>query len=232
MAVSSYRIVLMVALAVLAGSLLLPATVLLIRGNANAPVEVFAPTPVAGSPRSFGAAQEGPASGKSQIGATPSTLRIYVTGAVHSPGVFVLQAGDRLVDALTAAGGPTEDADLSRVNLARRVQDGEHYHIPKLGESTSSGPPLGPVAVPTDGVTPSEASTGAATAPGLINLNTAPLELLITLPGIGPVRAKAIIDHRERNGYFRSVAEITDVPGIGPITYENIRHLLTVEGTP
>jgi competence protein ComEA len=224
MAVSTYRIVLMVALAVLAGGLLLAAVVLLIRGNASAPVEVYVPTPAAGSPR--------PASSPSHTRGTPSTLYVYVSGAVRNPGVYALQSGDRLLDALTAAGGPAEDADLSRVNLARRVQDGEHHPIPKLGEATSSGSVLGPDSMPTDGVTPSDASVAAVTAQGLINLNTASVELLLTLASIGPVRAKAIIDYRERNGPFRSVAEITDIPGIGPITYENIRHLLTVEGTP
>lgn len=221
MAVSTYRIILMVALAVLVVSLVTGAVILLARGNASAPIQIIAPTPDTASGSSPSTSKVRPTSSR-----TDTQLLVYISGAVRNPGVYTLRAGDRLMDGLTAAGGATEDADLSRVNLARRVQDEEHYHIPKAGET----PP--PASTSIIGVTPSDAPSDARTSKGLINLNTASVDLLVTLPGIGPVRAKAIVDYRERNGLFQSVEEINKVPGIGPASYANIRHLVTVEGAP
>lgn len=131
-------------------------------------------------------------------------LKVYISGAVASPGVYSLREGDRLEDALRAAGGPLEDADISRVNLALRVKDQDHFHIPRVGEA------LAP-------------STG-----GKIDINTAPVELLETLPGIGRVKAQAIVRYREEKGPFRSVEELLNVEGIGPVTYERLRELVTV----
>ena len=217
MAVSPYRIIAMVVLAILVGSLVVAAVFLLARGSglSNAPIQILVPAPdnVPTPPRFNGR--------------TPSDARllVYVSGAVHNPGVYSLHTGDRLMDAVTAAGGATEEADLSGINLARRVQDEGHYHIPRIGEAA---PDVSTVPRP-DGATPSAAPAGANTTKALINLNTASVDLLGTLPGIGPVRAKAIVDYRERNGPFKSIQDITKVSGIGPATYENLRHLVTEE---
>ena len=220
MAVSPYRIIAILVLAALVGSLVLAAVFLLARGPglSNAPIQVLVPTPdnLHPSPRF---------NGRTPLDAR---LLVYVSGAVHSPGVYSLQAGDRLMDAVAAAGGATADADLSGINLARRVQDEAHYHIPRIGETAQDVS-----TVPrSDAAAPSAATIGATTTKGLINLNTATVDLLDTLPGIGKVRAKAIVDYRERNGPFKSVQDITKVSGIGPTHYENIRRLVTVDVPP
>ena len=100
-----------------------------------------------------------------------------------------------------------------------------------LFRSGEAAPDVSTVPRP-DGATASAAPAGANTTKALINLNTASVDLLGTLPGIGPVRAKAIADYRERNGPFKSVQDITKVSGIGPATYENLRHLVTVDAPP
>ena len=144
------------------------------------------------------------------------------------PGVYTLQEGDRLEDAVDAARGATEGADLSAVNLALRVADERYYYIPELGELP---PPAASPLIRTDGSEFSGGLPAGEPAAGLINLNAAPLSSLITLPGVGNVRAQSIIDYREQNGPFKSVSDVTQVPGIGKTTYENMRDLVTV-GAP
>ena len=138
-------------------------------------------------------------------------LRVHVSGAVAVPGVYALKEGDRLVDAIDAAGGASEGALLSCINLAARVEDEDHFHVPGPAESCQG--------------TPSVPTTGENVR---IDLNTATVELLQTLPNIGEARARAITAFRESNGPFESVEEITDVPNIGPAIYESIRDLVQV----
>lgn len=135
-------------------------------------------------------------------------LKVYVSGAVRSPGVYSLQPDERWEQAVKAAGGPVPGADISRVNLARRARDQDQVHVPWLGETSS------PVTVG---------------APTLLNLNAAPAEALATLPGIGPVKAEAIVAYRDEQGPFQRVDQLMQVPGIGPITYEALRNLVTVD---
>lgn len=143
---------------------------------------------------------------------------VYVSGAVQRPGVYTLPAGARLADALAAAGGASDQADLLLVNLARRLHDEEHIHIPRQGEATP--------ALPLPGVAPVEDTPRPATS-GKINLNTATLAELDSLPGIGPGYAQRIIDYRESHGPFRSIEEIQNVPGIGAATFARIKDLIT-----
>lgn len=139
--------------------------------------------------------------------ATPTPeLKMYVSGAVASPGVYVLQPEDRIEDALRAAGGPLPDADLSALNLALRVHDQARIHVPHRGET--------PLATPT--------------SDGRVNVNTATVEELETLPGIGPVLAQAIVAYRESRGPFASVDELVLVSGIGPGTLDKLRDRVTV----
>jgi len=135
---------------------------------------------------------------------TATETKAYISGAVRSPGVYTMEADERLTDLVQKAGGALDDADLDRVNLAQRVRDQEHFYIPRQGEEL-------PTPTPGD---------------GRIDINTASLEQLKTLPGIGEVKAEAIIAYREANGPFQMLDELMNVDGIGPVTYENIRDLI------
>ncbi|MCH9017053.1 MAG: helix-hairpin-helix domain-containing protein, partial [Chloroflexi bacterium] len=136
-----------------------------------------------------------------------------------SPGVYTLDPDSRITDALAAAGGVTSEAILDGLNLALRVKDEAEYHVLTLGET----PPAASNSSP--------ANTGPSAQPGgLIDLNLASVQLLDTLPGIGPALAEAIVAYRENVGLFQSVAEVQEVPKIGPVTYQNIRELVTVSG--
>ncbi|MFJ3928833.1 MULTISPECIES: helix-hairpin-helix domain-containing protein [unclassified Streptomyces] len=133
---------------------------------------------------------------------------VDVGGKVRRPGVFHLPAGSRVQDALKAAGGAEEGADLTGLNRARILVDGEQVVV---------GLPL-----PAGGPAPGSAAPGAVTGP--VSLNTATSEQLETLPGVGPVLAGHIIDHRTRTGGFRSVDELRDVTGIGERRFAELQH--------
>jgi competence protein ComEA len=144
--------------------------------------------------------------------------RVDVSGCVVSPGVYELAPHAIVKDAMQAAGGPTDQADLDRINLAREVQHQEKIIIP----CKSTPPPV----VTED---PVPAAPTVATCEG-INLNAATQAELETLPGIGPAKAHAIIAYREEHGPFQSVEELTNVPGIGQATLETLRPLICVPG--
>jgi competence protein ComEA len=215
----TYRIAAIGILALLAVLFITAAAILLARGDGNAPIQIITPS-------SEGAADsvQGNATAASSSSVMTADLQVYIHGAVRNPGVYPLQPGDRLVDALAAAGGAVAEADLTAVNLAQRVQDEGYYYVPKVGETP---PPT--VASPGQSTSLLPADVLANTDPsnGLIDLNTASLDALTTLPGIGPARAQAIVDHREKKGPFVSVEQVTEVSGIGPATYESIRDLVT-----
>ncbi len=143
---------------------------------------------------------------------------VEVRGEVESPGVFALSPGARLQDAITAAGGLTEEADLSTVNLARRLRDGELVVILALPVAGST-----PV-LPTEGIDDATAVEDSRTR---VNINTATLEELEALPSIGEVIAQRIIAYREQNGPFRSVDDLIHVQGISDQTIDEFRDLVT-----
>lgn len=149
---------------------------------------------------------------------TLAPVRVYVSGAVATPGVYTLPPKSLVDDALKAAGGATTEADLDRVNLALEVRDQQQVHVPRKGESAPSQP-----APATPG--------GPATSPGgkKVNLNTATLAELDALPKIGPVTAQNIIDYRAKNGPFKKVEDLKNVSGIGDATFEGLKDLITVE---
>lgn len=141
----------------------------------------------------------------------PATLYVHVSGEVRLPGLYRLDQGSRVVDAVAAAGGFTEAASRDGVNLARPVSDGEQLVIPAEGDE--------------------QADAGAPDAPesdGRVNLNTADLAALDTLPRIGPAIAQRILDWREENGRFTSVDDLMAVPGIGEKMLASLRDLVTV----
>ena len=216
--VSVYPRLALITAALLAAAILAGAAVLLLRGDDNAAIQVVIPTSEQRSDASTGLANPAAPEAVEQ-------LKVYVTGAVRRPGVYQLEHGDRLVDAVESAGGAEEGAQLDLVNLSLRVVDQGHYRIPRLGEAP------GDVVIIPEPPIQGASGTGLAGSDrpdGRLDLNSAPAELLETLPGIGPVLAKAIVDYRESSGGFQSVEEITNVARIGPVTYEKIRDLVTV----
>jgi competence protein ComEA len=153
---------------------------------------------------------------------TPSAsvaVYVHVSGAVRKPGLYVLPAAARLVDAVAAAGGFAKDAARDGVNLARPVADGEQVIVPRKGEAppaTAGGAASGP-------------AVGAGAAPaGKVNLNTADAAALDSLPRVGPAIAQRIIDWRTQNGRFTSVEDLLAVPGIGEKMLASLRDLVTV----
>ena len=145
-----------------------------------------------------------------------ATIVVAVTGRVHHPGLVTLPSGARVADAIAAAGGALPNTDLSFVNLARKLSDGELIVI-------GVEPSPGEAADPTGGDAP---PSGAAAGP--VNINTAGLAQLQTLPGIGPALAQRILDYRTQHGPFRSADDLQNVSGIGPSKYDEIKALVTV----
>lgn len=166
------------------------------------------------------------ASGPPTLEADAGGLLVHVLGAVRTPGVYELAAGARVVDAIAAAGGLADDADPGGINLARTLQDGEQVRIPRLGEVVEQAGAGG-----AGGGGSAGGSGGAGTggsADGLIDLNTATLDQLDTLPRIGPALAQRILDYRQANGPFTSVDELGEVDGIGDATLEGLRSRVRV----
>ena len=177
-------------------ALVIAAIALLTRSDDAAPVSIVAPT---AAPASKPAPD----------------IKVQVSGEVMFPGVYLMGPDDRVIDAIAAAGGNGPNADLSGINLSKRVQDEARYHVPAIGE-------YAPVTYV------SAANSGQSNRQ--IDLNTAPSSELESLPGIGPSLANAIIVYREDNGPFAAVDDVDNVPGIGPKTLDSIRQLVTVSG--
>jgi competence protein ComEA len=155
---------------------------------------------------------------------------VSVVGLVNTPGLVTLTAGDRIADALEAAGGAVDGADLVGLNLARRVVDGEQI-IVGLAAPPGSPSPMGSSvssATPPEQAAPAAASTAAAAPSAPVDLNTATPADLDALPGVGPVTAAAIIAWREANGKFTSVDQLSEVDGIGPARLDKLRDLVDV----
>src|SRR6059058_3090397 len=146
--------------------------------------------------------------------AAPTQLVVDVVGAVQRPGLYRLVQGARIADAVARAGGATRKANLAQVNLAAPLADGEQVVVPKHGV---------PGSVPASGA----GAVGAGGAPAApVQLSTATLEQLDTLPGVGPATAQKILDYRTKHGAFSSVDELDAVPGIGPKRLEQLRDLV------
>jgi competence protein ComEA len=156
---------------------------------------------------------------------TPSPVRIYITGAIANSDVYFLPQGSIIKDAILSAGGFTPDADRERINQALELQDQQHIHIPRIGEEDA--PP--PVQNGSSDVVMNSSNGATAATGNLINLNTATLEQLDSLPGIGPAIAQRIIDYRESFGGFTAIEEITQVSGIGEATLAKIKGSISVE---
>lgn len=151
---------------------------------------------------------------------TSAPLIIHVTGAVNSPGVYSLPPESRVGEAIDKAGGLTDSADASLINLAKIVEDGSQVWVPYLIEEN----------VPQVDSEIVRMEPTSSRSSNLININTATQSELESLSGIGPAYAKAIIQYRLENGPFEKIEEIQEVKGIGPVTFEKIRPFITVRG--
>ena len=146
-----------------------------------------------------------------------ANITVYVSGEVVKPGVYVLLATARVIDALQAAGGATNQADLVVVNLAAPLVDAAQVYFPRIGSTpraTLPRPHAG-INLPAAG-TSGGVSGGATSAAGIVDINSATLSDLDALPGVGPSTAQAIIDYRTANGPYASVDDLLNVRGIGP----------------
>ncbi len=143
-------------------------------------------------------------------GTPTGDLRVYVSGAVAVPGVYALGAGDRVEDALQAAGGPNADADLERVNLAARLHDGDQVVVPVRSAAAGT------------------AASGATAPVARVNLNTASQAELDKLPGIGAVRARRILESRQQDGPFADAYELVERRIVTVAVYQRLRDLVAV----
>lgn len=156
---------------------------------------------------------------------------VHITGAVKKEGIVYLKEGDRIIDAIKKAGGETKNADLSQVNLAYVLADGQKIYIPNKNERIDEF-----IIEAGTGTTAnlSQANTGATknagnnTVTSKVNINTADEVELDSLPGIGPSIAKKIVDYRNENGKFNNIEDIKNVSGIGDAKYEDIKNYITV----
>ncbi|MEI2279372.1 helix-hairpin-helix domain-containing protein [Paenarthrobacter ilicis] len=158
---------------------------------------------------------------------TAGSLLVHVTGAVQKPGVVRLPQGSRVYQAIDAAGGAAPAADLNQLNLAEAVNDGVRIYVPAVGED-----PQSTESAASPGATlPGEGQAAASSKGGVkININTASVEELGTLPRVGPVMAQRIADWRKEHGPFASVEELDAVDGIGPKLMETLKDLVAVTG--
>lgn len=159
------------------------------------------------------AAAPGAVSPAASTSTAPTEVVVHVSGAVGQSGVYRLPGGARVSDAVDAAGGAHEGADLDRLNLAALLADGQRVHVPRLGEPMPEGVNGG---------------SGTAEQAGPVSLNLATAEQLEELPGVGPSLAQAILAERQRRGGFRSVDDLLEVRGIGDKRLADLRPLVTV----
>ncbi|TKD70407.1 hypothetical protein FBF83_13195 [Pseudalkalibacillus hwajinpoensis] len=142
----------------------------------------------------------------------PELIMVDVKGAVVQPGVYEMKSVSRVKDVITRAGGFVQDADQSQLNLAGKVADEMVIYVPVVGE-VSTMPQMGNLSEGTE----------------LISINTADLNELQELPGIGPSKAEAIIQYREENGAFKAIEELQNISGIGEKTFEKLKDLISIQ---
>ena len=164
---------------------------------------------------------DGDPSSDSKKASAASEVYVDVDGAVVTPGVYRLREGARVAQAIDAAGGLVPEADVTGLNRASKVTDGQKIHVPTVGEQQTSIAEAG-----VDGGT--SASSDVSVATGLVNINTASAAELQTLSGIGPSMAQSIIDERTKNGAFASVDDLMRVSGIGEKKLAKIKDCICV----
>ena len=146
-------------------------------------------------------------------------VTIYVSGEVNNPGIVTIESDKRLYDAVEKLGGVTQNADLNRINLAIKINDEEHYIIPKIGEEN----------IISQDISVNNIDTIKNEQTSKININTATIEELDNLPGVGEATANKILNYRQENGMFKSIEEIKNVNGIGEKKYIDIKDKICIE---
>lgn len=152
------------------------------------------------------------------------TVTVHVCGAVRKEGVYVLPSGSRIRDAVEAAGGFSEDADRSWLNLAMQVEDAWQIRVPSREEAENLRKQQGTLSDGSSQTDKSPAEEGAG-----IDLNTASKEELMKIPGVGEAKAQRIIDYRQQNGRFEAVEELMKVPGIKNASFQKMKEYITVQ---
>ena len=153
---------------------------------------------------------------KTEVSTTQETfIFVDIKGAVKNPGVYQMKVGDRVKDALEAAGGLTEEADSQKVNLAKRLEDQMVIVVPKVGEEAEE--------------IPAGETRNEATKEGKVNINTATVEELKTLKGVGEKKAEAIIEYRKKNGSFQTKEDLMKVRGIGKKLFESFQERIVTQ---
>lgn len=154
---------------------------------------------------------------KAEVSTTQETvIFVDIKGVVKNPGVYQMKVGDRVKDALDAAGGLTAEADSQKVNLAQRVEDQMVIVVPKVGEEGAAATPAG-------------ATSKEATKEGKVNINTATVEELKTLKGVGEKKAEAIIEYRKKNGSFKTKEDLMKVRGIGKKLFDSFQERIVTQ---
>lgn len=158
---------------------------------------------------------------KEEKNITNKEITVYVSGAVNKPGIVTLNEGDRLATAVEKVGGTTKKADLNGINMAIKLKDEMHYIIPRIGEVVKDS--ASEVASYGDFNQTDSSKTSQ------ININTATIEELDKLPGVGEATANKIVNHRSESGEFKSIEEIKNVNGIGDKKFEEMKNLICVK---
>ena len=153
---------------------------------------------------------------KTEVSTTQeAVIFVDIKGAVKNPGVYQMKSGDRVKDVLDAAGGLTDEADSQKVNLAQRVEDQMVIVVPKVGEEATE--------------IPAGLASKEATKEGKVNINTATVEELKTLKGVGEKKAEAIIEYRKKNGSFKTKEDLMKVRGIGKKLFESFQERIVTQ---
>lgn len=152
--------------------------------------------------------------GETKVEEKEITMMADIKGAVVNPGVYQIEEGGRVIDLIELAGGLGQDADTAAINFALHVHDEMAVYVPRIGEEVNAVLP---------------AQSVAEAGKGTVNLNSAQSSELQTLPGIGPAKADAIIEHRETNGPFKRIEDLKDISGIGDKTFEKLKDLISVK---
>lgn len=158
---------------------------------------------------------------KEENNITNKEITVYVSGAVNKPGIVTLNEGDRLATAVEKVGGTTKKADLNGINMAIKLKDEMHYIIPRTGEVVKDSA--------SEVASYGDFNQADSSKTSQININTATIEELDKLPGVGEATANKIVNHRSESGEFKSIEEIKNVNGIGDKKFEEMKNLICVK---